>query len=116
MAACRRGYAGKPTDQWQLLRFHDRNCRRMAPRLGTNGQTIVDAPRRRDRQSRSGQSSTGNANGKQFERRALLAIGFGAGARHAAAIWGGFCPVYPHRAAGRARTAARDGPPRKRLY
>ena len=31
MAACRRGYAGKLTDQWQLLRFHDGNCRRMAP-------------------------------------------------------------------------------------
>jgi hypothetical protein len=30
MAACRRGYAGKLTDQWQLLRFHDGNCRRMA--------------------------------------------------------------------------------------
>src|SRR4029078_12496901 len=32
IAACGKGYAGKLTDQWQLLRFHGGNCRRMAPR------------------------------------------------------------------------------------
>ena len=40
MAACRRGYAGKLTDQWQLLRFHDGNCRRMAASCIARGQRM----------------------------------------------------------------------------